>query len=223
VTACEAQGITPGVFYDITDVHFEGIVRYSGPIGAPYFNLIKQQVAELFTRYSGFRFLVLKGAARLSKSQWSELREVITSVSSNCCILCHPSALMAKEPMGLAFTWTKGTTGSHWKGTTGIPWEEGTTAQSVCQSCVAAIAAEQAAVMLIWPDKETGSMSGENADVLRQVREMLERNPPVTLTPVNADKKTPAERIKQLQQLLDGGIITKEEFDKKKKEILDSL
>ncbi len=223
VTACKAQGITPGVFYDITDVRYEGIVRYGGPIGAPYFTLIKQQVAELFTRYPGFRFLVLKGAARLSKSQWSDLREVISSVSSNCCILCHPWALMAKEPMGLAFNWTKGTTGSHWEGTTGIPWKAGTTAQSVYQGCVADNAAGQASVMLIWPDKETGSMSGENADVLRQVREMLERNPPATLLPINADKQTPAERIKQLKELLDGGIITREEFDKKKKEIVDSL
>lgn len=215
VAACEAQGIIPGVFYSIGDAHYEGAARYNGPLGVPYFNLIKQQVAELLTRYRGFRFIVLLGAARFSETQWTELRQVISRLSPNGCVLCEPSARIAEEPGVLAFQWTKGTAA--------LQWKEGTSAQSVYQSCAAQIAGGRASVMMIWPDQETGSMSQQQVAVLKQTREMLDRNPPTTRASVPANTKTPTERLKQLQEALDGGFITKEVFDQKKQEIINSM
>ena len=214
VEACKAKGIVPGVFYSISDGHYEGQGRLKGPVGVPYFGLIKRQVSELLTLYPGFRFLAIHGAARFSESQWAELCQAISQKSPDCLLLCEPSAA-AKDPKVLPFDWTKGTAA--------LEWREGTSAESLYQSYAGHLASGRASFLMIFPDKKSGGVNEKKAAVLQQLRNMILRNPPPSQAKVQEGKKAPAERLKQLQELLDSGMITKEVYQQKKKEILDSL
>jgi hypothetical protein len=49
--------------------------------------------------------------------------------------------------------------------------------------------------------------------------------PPVSLAPAagNENNPSPAERLKKLKELYDQGLINQEQYDQKKKEIMNSL
>ena len=214
VEACKAKGIVPGVFYSVSDGHYEGQGRLKGPVGVPYFGLIKRQVSELLTLYPGFRFLAIHGAARFSEAQWTELCHAISQTSPDCLLLCEPSAA-ANDPKVLPFDWTKGTAA--------LEWREGTSAESLYQSYAGHLAAGRASFLMIFPDKKSGGVHEKKAAVLQQLRDVIVRNAPPPQAQVQEGKKTPAERLKHLQELLDSGMITKAFYEQKKKEILDAL
>ncbi|MCP5525426.1 MAG: SUMF1/EgtB/PvdO family nonheme iron enzyme [Verrucomicrobiales bacterium] len=85
--ACEAEGILPGVHYSIPDARNEGSVRFQGPVGSAYFDLIRKQLSELHTFYPGIRVQILDTIQRLSIQQQRELTSLIKRLNSACVIL----------------------------------------------------------------------------------------------------------------------------------------
>jgi hypothetical protein len=173
INACKVRGITPGVFYSIVDVHSEGKSQSSGAVQAPYFNLIKEQVAELLSRYPDFQFLALHGANRCSASQWADLLKIISQVSPKCVVLGEERA--ANKTGILVFQWTAGTAG--------LKWKDGTTAESLYASCAKDIARDQVSFAMVWADKETGNMAEGKVTALTKVRQMLEAKMPPAAAP----------------------------------------
>ena len=87
ISACKAEGISPGIHYSIPDAHSEGSVMFKGPVAAPYFELIKKQIKELHTKYPDIKIQVFDGANRLSQDQLRELCQVVKECNPSCTIL----------------------------------------------------------------------------------------------------------------------------------------
>jgi hypothetical protein len=87
VTACNAEGILPGLHYSIPDARNEGSVRYRGPVYPAYFSLIKKHLTELLTRYPGIRVLVIDDIGRLSQPQFTEVSQLVNRLNSPCVML----------------------------------------------------------------------------------------------------------------------------------------
>jgi alpha-L-fucosidase len=86
-----------------------------------------------------------------------------------------------------------------------------------CQS------AGKAFVLNVGPTP-SGEIPGDQIAVLMQVKELIAKSPAQSLSPEPPGAKAPpAERLKQLKSLLDQGLINKEDYDRKAKEIIDSL
>jgi alpha-L-fucosidase len=87
IAACRAEGIAPGVFYSLIDVHNEGEFRTKGPVEPPFFNLVKKQLTELHTQYPGIRIQAIDMATKLSKDQFDEVCTLIQRLNPDCVIL----------------------------------------------------------------------------------------------------------------------------------------
>ena len=57
IAACKAEGILPGLHYSIYDTHNAGANSQQGGVSPAYFNVIKQHLTELNTRYAEIRIL----------------------------------------------------------------------------------------------------------------------------------------------------------------------
>ena len=84
IAACKAEGILPGVHYSIPDAHNEGAVRYQGVVPPPYFNVIKQHLAELNSKYPELRAIRLDGSTRFSAAQLDELSRIVKRLNPRC-------------------------------------------------------------------------------------------------------------------------------------------
>jgi alpha-L-fucosidase len=82
IAACKVNGILPGVHYSIPDAYNEGAVRFRGDVLPPYFNVIKQHITELNTKYPELRLLILDVSSRLSSAQLDELRRIVKRLSN---------------------------------------------------------------------------------------------------------------------------------------------
>src|SRR5881394_1533966 len=51
VAACREYGLRPGFYYCILDPHNEGKFDWNAPVGDKYYQLIKQQLTELHSKY----------------------------------------------------------------------------------------------------------------------------------------------------------------------------
>lgn len=88
ISACKAEGVSPGVHYSIPDAHNESKVLFKGPVEATYFELIKKQVRDLHVKHPDIKLQVFDLAARLSQQQLRELCQIVRDVNPTCAILC---------------------------------------------------------------------------------------------------------------------------------------
>jgi serine/threonine protein kinase len=87
IAACKDEGIVPGVHYSIPDAHNEGAVRFNGPVGQVYFNLIKKHITDLHSRHPELGLQVFDGGTRFSPDQFKELCQIIKRFNPQCVIM----------------------------------------------------------------------------------------------------------------------------------------
>jgi alpha-L-fucosidase len=213
IVACTAEGVEPGVMYSIPDSYNEGVRRQTGPVPSPYFSLIERHVAELHSRYPGIKLQVFNMADRLSQTQSDELRQITKTFNPKCITLgdtngfpgtAYEEASVLKEVVWLV--------GAHLNAASYLY-----TRYAECRD------RGHALLLDVAPDL-TGRIPQEQINILVQLKSLI-ANPPTKGEPGTepATKAPPAERLKQLKALFDQGLINKEDYDKKAKEIMDAL
>ena len=208
IAACKADGILPGVHYSIADAHNEGDARFQGVVPPPYFSVIKQHLTELNTKYPELRAIRLDVSTRLSPAQLEELGQIVKRLNPQCSL------------------WTTdqvdGTVISSWMWS---PNAKLNPAQQLFNKYQRCQADGKAFVLNVGPDP-SGNIPANQIAVLMQVKKLI-ANPPAaqTTAPASASEPKPdaAERLKKVKSLYDQGLINKEDYDKKVKEIMDAL
>jgi alpha-L-fucosidase len=216
IAACNAEGILPGVHYSIPDAFNEGKARFRGPVSPVYFAQIKKHLTELHTRYPGIRIQKIDGIGRLSPEQFAEIKELIKQLNPNC-VLLNNSRLPER---GLGCNDDSIIKGWMWS-----PQAQLFPVQTLFDHYSWAEEAGRAYALNVGPDT-TGRIPDDQMAILTQLKNMITTQP---LTPPTAPAQPPAaqpsaaDRLKQLKSLYDQGLINKNDYDRKSKEILDSL
>ena len=214
IAACKADGIAPGVHYSIPDAYNEGAVRYQGVVPPPYFNVIKQHITELNTKYPELRVLILDVSSRLSPAQLDELSQIVKRLNPQCAVWAS-GKVGAAEPHHLSATVNKGWM---WSPNASLnPVQQLFTAYQQSQS------AGKAFVLNVGPGP-SGNISANEIAVLMEMKSLIANPPPATPAAASPEAKPAAdERLKKVKALYDQGLINKDDYDKKVKEIMDSL
>jgi hypothetical protein len=79
----------------------------------------------------------------------------------------------------------------------------------------------KAFVLNVGPNRE-GNIPADQIAVLTAMKNLI-ANPPPATAPAPEAKPDAGERLKKVKSLFDQGLINKEDYDKKVKEIMDSL
>jgi alpha-L-fucosidase len=88
--ACKEEGIKPGIYYCIPDAQYDGgkfIVN--GPISNTYFEVIKQHISELHTRYPGIYLQWLDVPGRLTDEQRAEIYRLVKKLNPGCLVMMN--------------------------------------------------------------------------------------------------------------------------------------
>jgi len=211
IAACNAEGILPGACYFVSDAHNEGAGRTGGPVPNLYFNFIKKQITELHTKYPGLRVQILLGSERFSAEQWTDLVQLVHRVNPQCVILDGKHEGMTQFMGGTvlkSFRWQ--------------PSAELVPTAELLRLYDQAQKAKKSLWLTVGADM-SGNVSDNQIAVLSQLKEMIANPPSSQTTTAPAAKPDAAERLKKIKTLYDQGLIGKEEYDKKVKEIMDSL
>jgi len=213
IAACQAEGLVPGVHYSIPDNHNEGGVHFNGPVPPPYFKVIRQHFTELCTKYPDLRIIIPNGTPRLSPAQLEELQQIVHRLNPQCAV--WP-------------TQKGGTVGPHHESATvnknwmWSPNETLSPAPGLFKTYQQCRAAGKAFVLNVGPGPD-GEIPANQIAVLRQLKELIANPPVVTETATPDAKPDAAARLKNLKSLHDQGLINQEDYDRKVKEIMDSL
>jgi alpha-L-fucosidase len=215
IAACNAEGILPGVHYSIPDAFNEGKARFRGPVSPVYFAQIKKHLTELHTRYSGIRIQKIDGIGRLSAEQFAEIKYLINRLNPNC-VLLNNSKLPERGPGCNDDSIVKGWMWS--------PQAQLSPAQTLFDHYSFAQEAGRAYALNVGPDT-SGQIPEDQLAILMQLKDMIATRPltPPPATPPAAAQPSSAERLKQVKSLYDQGLINKDDYDKKVKQILDSM
>lgn len=216
IAACKAEGILPGVYYSVADAHNEGAVRWKGPVPSLYFQFIKKQITELQTKYPDIAVMTFDGSPRFSPEQWNELKQIVQRLNSQCVIM--DTDRKEATPCSTANTLLK-----NWFLPPVEPPEGVHRASMLSQQYFQAQNAGKAFLLNVgpWP---SGNLPDNQLAVLKQMKELVDNPPPTTpATATPEAKPDAAERLKKVKALYDQGLINKEDYDKKVKEIMDSL
>jgi hypothetical protein len=210
ISACEAESIAPGVDYSIVDSFNEGEARRQGPVPPPYFSVIKKHITELHTKYPGLRVQILGSSHRLSASQWEQLKEIIHRLNPACVILDW-----TRPPIYGTQTAIKGWM---WSANAGL-----NTPEFLFNVYSGRMKTGAAWLGSVGVDR-TGKIPDNQVAVLLQLKKLIANRPLAGSTASAGEGKADtAERLRKLQSLYDQRLIDKEDYDKKKKEIMDSL
>jgi alpha-L-fucosidase len=214
--ACNAEDILPGLHYSIPDAYNEGAVRFGkAPVSPVYFAQIKKQLTELHTRYPGIRIEVLDGDGRLSPEQFDEIKSLIKQLTPDC-MLWNTSKRPERGPLYVSDSIIKGWM---WR-----PQPQLVPAETLFDHYSSAVEKGQPYLLNVGPDT-SGRIPDDQMAILTQLKDMIATRPlipPPAATPT-ATQPTSAERLKQVKDLYDQGLINKDDYDKKVKAILDSM
>ena len=210
VAACNAEGILPGAFYFVSNAHNEGAGRAAGPVPNLYFNFIKKQITELHTKYPGLRVQIFGGSERFSAEQWADLVQLLHRVNPQCVMLDTKHEGVTQFGGGTVLK------GWRWQ-----PNAELVPAAQLFRLYDQTQTAKKSFLLTVGADL-SGNIPGNQLAVLSQLKEMI-ANPPPAPADTPAAKPDAAERLKKVKALYDQGLINKEDYDKKVKEIMDSL
>ena len=210
IAACNAGGILPGAYYFVADPHNEGAGRAGSPVPKLYFNFIKKQIAELHTKYPGLRVQIFNGSDRFSAEQWTDLVQLVHRVNPQCVILDGHEGMMHE----LGGTVLKS---YRWQ-----PNAELVPVAELFRRYEEAQTVKKSLWLTVGADP-SGNIPDNQIAVLSRLKEMITNSPPAQTTTTPAAKPDAGERLKKLKSLFDQGLINKEDYDKKVKEIIDSL
>jgi len=210
IAACKAEGLVPGVHYSIPDAYNEGAVRFQGDVPPPYFNVIKQHLTELTTKYPELRIIRLDGSYRLSPAQFEELTGLVKRLNPQCAVWTNNKGSLA-GPESVSDSVNK-----NWMWSPNEPLKS---AQQLFNNYNRCQAAGKAFVLNVGPDT-SGNIPEDQIAILMQLKDMIATGP---LAPPPAAQPSAADRLKQVKALYDQGLINKDDYDKKVKAILDSM
>lgn len=213
IAACKAEGILPGLHYSIPDVYNEGFRRFQGSVTPPYFKVIKQHITELATKYPELRLLVLNVSERLSPGQLDESNQIVKRLNPQCAVWNTTGGDQGPHHAAVAVirSWT-------WS-----PNAKLNPAQQLFNNYQQCQAAGKALLLSVGPDP-SGNIPDDQIAVLTQMKNLIANPPPaISASPSPEAKPAAADRLKQVKSLYDQGLINKEDYDKKVKEIMDSL
>ncbi|NLH18420.1 MAG: PDZ domain-containing protein [Phycisphaerae bacterium] len=163
LTACRAAGLKAGVHYSIPDAYNEGQALYKGPVGVPYFTVIKKHITELHTKYKEIDIQLFDVAGRLSKAQKDELTAVIRKFNPRCTILG-----LSDESLGFRYEARSVNAGWAWK-----PGAKLTPAEQL-QKDFAKFRSEGKSFLLnVGPDAQ-GRIPDEQIAVLTRLKELVD-------------------------------------------------
>lgn len=211
IAACNKEGVAPGIHYSIPDGYNESAVIHKGPVPPPYFSVIKRHITELHTKHPDLRVQIFDGSSRLASAQWNELTQTVHRLNPQCVVL----------------DWTRPPIYGTQTAIKGWMWSPNA-ALNTPEFLFKAYSGrmQQGAAWLgnVGIDRH-GRIPANQLAVLKQLKNLID-NPPLEpgVAPSNpAAKPDATERLKKLKSLYDQGLITKEDYDKKVKEILDGL
>jgi hypothetical protein len=214
IAACKAENIVPGFHYSIPDAYNEGAVRFKGVVPPPYFNIIKQHVTELNTKYPELRILLFDVSTRLSPAQFDELSQIVKRLNPQCGVWASDGLSGSHQVADTVIN------GRNWMWS---PDARVKPAQQLFNKYQRCQSAGKAFLLSVGPDP-SGNIPDNQFAVLMQVKNLIANPPPTTpAATAPAETKPAAERLKQVKALFDQGLINKEDYDKKVKEIMDSL
>jgi hypothetical protein len=214
IAACKVKGILPGVHYSITDGYNEGAVRSHGVVPPPYFNVIKQHITELNTKYPELRVLMADGSSRLSSAQFDELSRVVKRLNPQCAVWGFGNdGLSGPHHISASII-------STWMWSPSAPLASAPPLFGIYQRCQTA---GKAFVLNVGP-MPSGDIPENQLAVLMDLKQLIANPPQAGSSPETTGGKPPvAERLKQVKTLYERGLINKEDYDRKVKEIIDSL
>jgi hypothetical protein len=102
---CATEGLLPGVNYVVTDVHREGAYRRKEPVTTTHMKLIKQELGDLLTRYTGLRVLVFGHFGRFSPQEDAEIRTLVQTLNPKCVILDDAPSGNTYQPVSTVKGW----------------------------------------------------------------------------------------------------------------------
>lgn len=215
VRACTAEGIYPGVWYAIRDVRNDKGSPTSA-IGPEYFELVKKHITELHTKYPGIRVQIFGESQKLSKAQFTELADLVRKLNPSCEILeffdgtRNIGRPVGFRPVNKDWIWT--------------PKSESNleSAEECYKQYTQHVGSGHAFMLNVGINRE-GRVPTAFAEVLNRVSGLIKRGTDNAAPNIGGTKKTAAERLKEIKDLFEKGLITKEASDQKTKEILDSL
>jgi alpha-L-fucosidase len=212
IAACKTAGVLPGVHYSIPDIHNEGGLKYKGPVGQAYYGVIKQHLTELVSQHRDLRLVILDASSRLSPEQKTGLRQLVKGLNDQCVVLGGEDTSGGLDASADAATIVKNW---FWSAGAGL-----STADGLFKRYSALKNRNQPFLMNVAPDR-SGKIPEDQLAVLKQFTALKDAdNQP---SPATDSKPSAAERLKQLKSLKEQGLISKEDYDKKVKEIVDGL
>jgi hypothetical protein len=231
LAACNTEGITPGIHYSIPDARNEdGNIRYQGSVSDSYFELIKRQITELHTTYPGIRLQNFNRSSRLTPDQYHELCQIVEQLNPQCQLIVQDNQGATIDPAEASNSWFyhPESVNSGWM------WSPNARLQSASflyQKYTSAIQNGRPFVVGVGIDN-TGHIPQEYVAELMEIKKLIDgssSNPTVppaiqsneTAPATSADNTT--SKLKALKQQYDQGLITREVYDQKVKEVLDGM
>ena len=212
IAACNAEGILPGAVYNIPDQLNEGeVVWRDRPVQPAYFNLVKKHLTELHTKYPGLRVFCCYGDRRMSPEQADALKQLVHRLNPQCVYLDKNSHAQGGTVIN-SYGWQAEASL--------VPAQEIYDKYSKSDAAIF--------VLNVAPTPQ-GIIPAEQLAIVMQLKELIaKKDASVTAganqTPADAGANPDAaERLKKVKSLYDQGLINKEDYDKKVKEIMDSL
>ena len=216
IQSCTAEGIYPGVWYAIQDVRNSKSNPPTAPVGPEYFELIKKHVKELHSTYPGIRVQIFGESRKLTKDQFTELVAIVRKLNPACAILEQ-----SNDGRNIGRPVSFSTVNRDWSWTPKS--ESNMETADECYKRYAERAALGHAFMLNVGINRDGRIPAAFADVLNRVNVLIKNGAANASSNTGLAKKSVADRLKELKDLFDKGLISKEVYDQKTKEILDSL
>jgi alpha-L-fucosidase len=171
-----------------------------------------EHLTELLSRYQELRVLLIDASQRLTPEQLDEVKELLGRLNPKCRLWTSTG------PQGIQVQSASVNKRWMWSAQAGL---------NPAPRLYAAYARAQAngtPFLLNVGPKPDGTIPDNQLEVLKEVKAMI-ANPPAVApaSPAPAIKAPPSERLKQAKQLFEQGLIGKEDYDKKVKEIMDSI
>ncbi len=230
VEACAQQGLVAGVHYSLGDRYNETGAITKPPVPRPYFDLVLKHSRELHTAYPQIGFHLFDLAHRLIPAQRRQLYDEMQRLNPACvallggfqpltpCSWVHlgPDAGLA-EAAYVPKLAIASVLGKDWG------WSPTARCAPVKDLYAAYQAARQKGANLLLnvaPDRR-GTIPPAQVEVLAALRELMAKEAPAAAT--QAPQRSAQERLAELKQLLQQGLIDQATHDRKAKEILDAL
>jgi len=100
VAACKEYGVRHGFYYCILDPHNEGKFDWDIPVKEGYYNLIKQQLTELHSKYPNTFYQLLDITWKVSDEQRWELYELIKKYSPHGIVVMNQAFYQSRRNLG---------------------------------------------------------------------------------------------------------------------------